>query len=179
VPGKLFIVGDPKQSIYRFRRADVQVYHDVCQQLLRHGARHLTLTTSFRSTPNLQRCVNAGFDAAMVEDADTLQAGYIPLSPSRTPIGTQPSVVALAVPRPYGRRNISAMAIEQSLPDAVGAFIDWLVHESGWMVTTRTRLHPVPALRQLRHRCHAGLRQRAGGPRRTSPAGRRAGIPRP
>ena len=137
VPGKLFIVGDPKQSIYRFRRADVQVYHDVCQQLLRHGARHLTLTTSFRSTPNLQRTVNAGFEAAMVEDADTLQAGYIPLSPSRTPIGTQPSVVALAVPRPYGRRNISAMAIEQSLPDAVGAFIDWLVHDSGWTVTTR------------------------------------------
>ena len=38
VPGKLFIVGDPKQSIYRFRRADVQVYHDVCRQLLGHGA---------------------------------------------------------------------------------------------------------------------------------------------
>ena len=29
------------------------------------------------------------------------------------------------------------MAIEQSLPDAVGAFIGWLVHESGWKVTTR------------------------------------------
>jgi ATP-dependent exoDNAse (exonuclease V) beta subunit len=49
VAGKLFIVGDPKQSIYRFRRADVRVYHDVCRQLLGHGARHLTLRTSFEA----------------------------------------------------------------------------------------------------------------------------------
>ena len=137
VPGKLFIVGDPKQSIYRFRRADVQVYHQVCRQLRHHGARHLTLTTSFRGTPGLQQAVNAAFASAMVEDDDTLQAGYIPLSPSRAAAGGQPSVVALPVPRPYGRRNVSAMAIEQSLPDAVGAFIGWLVHESGWTVTTR------------------------------------------
>jgi ATP-dependent helicase/nuclease subunit A len=137
VAGKLFIVGDPKQSIYRFRRADVQVYHDVCRQLLRHGARHLTLTTSFRSTPALQRVVNAAFERAMVENDETLQAGYIPLSPSRPAAPTQPSVVALPVPRPYGRRNVSAMAIEASLPDAVGALIGWLLHDSGWTVTTR------------------------------------------
>ena len=152
VPGKLFIVGDPKQSIYRFRRADVQVYHQVCRQLLRHGARHLTLTTSFRSTPALQRVVNAAFGAAMVEDDDTLQAGYIPLSPSRHSRDTQPSVVALPVPRPYGRRNVSAMAIEQSLPDAVGAFIGWLVHESGWTVTTR-QAPDVPVPVQPGHVC--------------------------
>ncbi len=137
LPGKLFIVGDPKQSIYRFRRADVRVYLDVCRQLLRHGARHLTLTTSFRSTPALQRVVNAAFASAMVQDDDTLQAGYIPLSPDRGASDAQPCVVALPVPRPYGRRNVSAMKIEESLPDAVGAFIAWLVHESGWTVTTR------------------------------------------
>jgi len=152
VPGKLFIVGDPKQSIYRFRRADVQVYHDVCRQLTGHGATRLTLRTSFRSTPNLQRVVNAGFEAVMVEDRDTLQAAYLPLAPSRPALGPQPSLVTLPVPRPYGRRNVSAMAIEQSLPGAVGAFIDWLVRESGWTVTTRQDPRtPVPV--QAGHVC--------------------------
>ena len=138
MPGKLFIVGDPKQSIYRFRRADVRVYHDVCRQLLGHGAGHLTLTTSFRGTPNLQRAVNAGVRRG---DGRGCRHAAGRLHPARRRAGTrspaQPSVVALPVPRPYGRRNVSAMAIEQSLPDAVGAFIDWLVHESGWTVTTR------------------------------------------
>ena len=39
VRGKLFIVGDPKQSIYRFRRADVDTYMRVRQQLIDAGAR--------------------------------------------------------------------------------------------------------------------------------------------
>ena len=134
VPGRLFIVGDPKQSIYRFRRADVAIYREVCERLVNAGATPVTLTTSFRSVPELQAFVNAAFSPVMDGDAATLQAAYVPLTKHRDPIDGQPAVVALPVPEPYGARNMSAVKIEQSLPDAVGAFVDWLINDSGWRV---------------------------------------------
>jgi len=137
VPGRLFIVGDPKQSIYRFRRADVGIYRDVCDQLKRHGARLERLTTSFRSVPEIQACVNAAFAPVMTGDEATLQADYVALSPHRSGIKGQPPVIVLPVPEPYGFRNLSAREIERSLPDAVGAFIEWVVNESGWKVSAR------------------------------------------
>jgi ATP-dependent helicase/nuclease subunit A len=137
VPGKLFIVGDPKQSIYRFRRADVSIYRQVCEQLKDAGASCLQLTTSFRSVPAIQRVVNAAFAPRMTGDRDTMQAEYVPLAPSRDAIAAQPAVIALPVPAPYGKRNISGAAIDQSLPDAVGAFVEWMVRQSGWRVSDR------------------------------------------
>ena len=59
----------------------------------------------------------------------------MPLSPSRSDPDEQPTVVTLPVPRPYGLRRVSAAAIERSLPDAVGAFVEWLITESGWQVS--------------------------------------------
>ena len=53
-PGKLFLVGDPKQSIYRFRRADVGTYRDVYSRLESAQARRVTLSASFRARPNIQ-----------------------------------------------------------------------------------------------------------------------------
>jgi ATP-dependent exoDNAse (exonuclease V) beta subunit len=61
LPGKLFIVGDPKQSIYRFRRADVDTYRRVRDLLVRAGAVPVELRQSFRSVANIQRAVNAAF----------------------------------------------------------------------------------------------------------------------
>ncbi|HTM04888.1 MAG TPA: UvrD-helicase domain-containing protein [Vicinamibacterales bacterium] len=136
-PGKLFIVGDPKQSIYRFRRADVGIYRDVCERLSAQGARTLELTTSFRSVPGIQRVVNAAFASRMTGDVETMQASYVGLAPSREAIADQPAVIALPVPEPYGKRNISGAAIDLSLPDAVGALVHWLVSESHWMVSDR------------------------------------------
>ena len=136
VPGKLFVVGDPKQSIYRFRRADVEVYRRVCELLEASGAMRVELRKSFRAVPNIQRVVNAAFEPVMDGDPQALQARYMPLEPSR-PDSEQPSVVALPVPEPYGRGSVAAMEIEASLPDAVGAYVDWLVHRSGWTVTER------------------------------------------
>ena len=139
VPGKLFVVGDPKQSIYRFRGADVGIYQEVKDLLRARGAAVLELTSSFRAVPSLQRLVNAGFAERMTEDAETLQAGYVPLAPVRAERSGQPSAVALPIPRPYGRWGLTKTAIDASLPDAVGAFVHWLVEESGWRVTERDR----------------------------------------
>jgi ATP-dependent helicase/nuclease subunit A len=137
VPGKLFVVGDPKQSIYRFRRADVGIYQSVYEMLEAAGAIRVTLRTSFRARPNIQRAINAAFEPVMTGDPETLQAAYVPLEPFRTDREEQPSVVALPVPEPYGYRRLSNMAIEKSLPDAVGAFVDWLINDSGWKVAER------------------------------------------
>ncbi|MBM3461024.1 MAG: ATP-dependent deoxyribonuclease subunit A, partial [Armatimonadetes bacterium] len=128
IPGKLFVVGDPKQSIYRFRRADVQLYARIKRQLLDAGARLVHLQVSFRSLPDIQHAVNAAF-----ADWSGQQAEYVPLRPHR-PASTQPAVVALPVPRPYGKRGVTAFALGESFPAAAAAFVDWLVRESGWTV---------------------------------------------
>jgi ATP-dependent exoDNAse (exonuclease V) beta subunit len=137
VRGKLFLVGDPKQSIYRFRRADVGIYRSVYEMLQAAGAKRVTLRTSFRARPNIQRAINTAFEQVMSGDNDGLQAAYVPLEPFRNESEEQPSVVVLPVPEPYGVRRLSNAAIEKSLPDAVGAFIDWLIRESGWKVAER------------------------------------------
>ena len=82
-PGKLFVVGDPKQSIYRFRRADVGIYEAVREQLRAHGAACVALRSSFRAVPDIQRAVNAAFAPRMTGDAVAVQARYVPLAPVR------------------------------------------------------------------------------------------------
>ncbi len=137
-PGKLFIVGDPKQSIYRFRRADVMLYEQTKTSLVACGAEVLHLTTSFRSLPQIQDCVNAAFAPHMRGAEDGSQATYVALDPNREDWADQPSIVALPVPRPYSRfGQVRNYAIEKSYPDGVGAFVDWLLNESGWQVTER------------------------------------------
>ena len=102
--GKLFIVGDPKQSIYRFRRADVSLYQGVKQPLLNAGAELEHLTVSFRATPRIQAMVNAAFAPLMPSESPT-QPAYSPLMPFRADCATQPSIVVLPVPAPYQRRG--------------------------------------------------------------------------
>jgi ATP-dependent helicase/nuclease subunit A len=142
-PGKLFIVGDPKQAIYRFRGTDVATYWRVSRELERQGGRVLKLTRSYRGVPSIQNFVNAAFEPQMTANEATRQAAYVALERVRDENTSQPAIVALPVPRPYGRRSFgglkaSAKAIEGSLPDAVGAFIAWLTEEDrGWTVAER------------------------------------------
>ena len=124
---KLFLVGDPKQSIYRFRRADVQLYRRICGDLHRAGASSITLSASRRSIVPIQEFVNAGF-------AD--MPDYIPLTKGRAPHPGQPAIIALPMPKPYGSRNITKKAIDRCAPVTVAAFIEWLLARK-WRVSDR------------------------------------------
>jgi ATP-dependent helicase/nuclease subunit A len=124
---KLFLVGDPKQSIYRFRRADVELYRDICNGLLRDGADSVTLSESRRSVVPIQEFVNASFEA---------MPGYIPLTKGRAPHPGQPAIIALPMPTPYGVQNITKKAIDACAPATVAAFIEWLLARK-WRVSDR------------------------------------------
>jgi ATP-dependent helicase/nuclease subunit A len=142
VPGKLFLVGDPKQSIYRFRRADVAIYLQVKDMLLSRGAKPLYLNTSFRSPPSLQSFVNAAFASAMT--GTKAHGQYVPLVNWRSEITGRPTIVALPVPRPYGDYGtIVNFRIDESLPEATGAYVDWLVNQSGWTVEENGSTVPI------------------------------------
>jgi ATP-dependent helicase/nuclease subunit A len=144
VPGKLFLVGDPKQSIYRFRRADIALYEEVKSRLLAAGAELLYLTTSFRAPPSIQAFVNAAFSRVMAAGAEHSQADYVPLEKARPEIDGRPTVVALPVPRPYSDYGrFAKYRVDESFPPAVGAFVHWLIHDSGWTVEENGALTPI------------------------------------
>ena len=88
VPGKLFLVGDPKQSIYRFRRADVVLYQEIKEILEAAGVSVVHLKRNFRSVRPLQLAVNAAFAPEMKADTVSGQPDYVPLESYRTAEGT-------------------------------------------------------------------------------------------
>src|SRR6185436_11197527 len=61
VAGKTIVVGDPKQSIYGFRRADPETYYRMTQRLVRGGAEKRFITDQYRSDPPLVDSINATF----------------------------------------------------------------------------------------------------------------------
>jgi ATP-dependent helicase/nuclease subunit A len=66
VPGKLFLVGDPKQSIYRFRRADIALYQKIQERV----GEDVALVQNFRSVPAVIEFVNYHFGSAMHYEPD-------------------------------------------------------------------------------------------------------------
>ena len=148
-PGKLFVVGDPKQSIYRFRRADIAIYEAVKERLLRGGGALIDLSTSFRSDPRLQRAINTAFAPRMRGDG---QARYVALTRFREPVAGRPALVALPVPAPFADwGKATNWSIERSLPGAVAGWVDWLLHTSSWTVADPSTGEQVPV--QSSHVC--------------------------
>jgi len=134
-PGKLFLVGDPKQSIYRFRRADVVLYQKLRNRLTAKGVTLIHLSKSFRATRPIQECINAAFAPEMTGKAAIGQPEYVPLEEYSQAKDDQPCVIALPAPQPYGDdQDITKKAVNKCLPHAIAAFVQWLIQKSGWKV---------------------------------------------
>jgi ATP-dependent helicase/nuclease subunit A len=82
VPGRLFLVGDPKQSIYGFRRADIQEYHRFRESIVARNGAVLTLERNFRSRPDLVASIN-GLFARVLEERGDFSPPYLPVVPER------------------------------------------------------------------------------------------------
>lgn len=142
-PGRLFFVGDPKQSIYRFRRADIGLYLSARE---RFGTRLGSLTklqVNFRSTEPIIDWVNAVF-AGLISGDDSgasarLQPSYTPLMSWRPAVRTAPAVVTLGQhPYPTTRQGgkHTAEAIRETEAADIAAVIGEVV-DDGWLVEDR------------------------------------------
>jgi ATP-dependent helicase/nuclease subunit A len=86
-PGRLFVVGDPKQSIYGFRRADIQVYSRFRKEMLSKAGEGVALVRNFRSRPDLLDAVN-GLFGQVLSGGEDFDPAYVPVVPYRQDPGT-------------------------------------------------------------------------------------------
>lgn len=82
-PGSLMLVGDPKQSIYRFRRADIHVYDLVKKRIEETGGELIRLTVNFRSQPALVEWINTTFEDEFSKASVGTQVEYTNMEPGR------------------------------------------------------------------------------------------------
>lgn len=121
--GARFVVGDPKQSIYRFRGADASTYAQLTESLTADAASmSVELNTNFRSRAGILSTVNHTFSEPLAAE---YQPGYRPLHPFKSAADT-PSVVRLHVPGPNGAEQ---SAYAEELREAEAATVAALVRD--------------------------------------------------
>ena len=96
-PGRLVLAGDPKQSIYRFRRADIDIYEQVRDIFLAAPETCATasLTVNFRARPQLVRWQNRILAGVLKPNSDypRAQARWESTFPDRTEAGAAVAVI--------------------------------------------------------------------------------------
>ena len=127
--GRLFLVGDPKQSIYRFRRADISIYNAVRDMFLAVEARDpeaaavRQLTVNFRSRPDLIGWTNRVFQDVLQADPEFpgVQADFQPTDPHRERPGT--AVLTVDDPTEYRRVGEARDTEAAKLADVINALV--------------------------------------------------------
>ncbi len=171
-PGSLFLVGDPKQSIYRFRRADIDMYKQVKKRLLAGGGEVVELMANFRTVPSLVDRINEVFKVVfpvkkevekkeVEKEEDDHQAAFAPLLARRSdpaappvPSGHLARITVPRVARHTGERIAELDATK------VAGFIAWAI-KTGMQVSNKDgslrRVEPGDFLVLFRYKKNMGL----------------------
>lgn len=129
-PGRLFFVGDPKQSIYRFRRADIATFLTTRDALV--GTVE-ALTQNFRTVRPIIDWVNTTF-GSLIQEAPGSQPAYLPLVPVRAAPPVGPPVAFIGAEHDG---KLKADALRQAEAVDVARLIRRAVQEQ-WSVAERT-----------------------------------------
>lgn len=131
-PGSLFIVGDPKQSIYRFRSADVTSFLKVKGLFEKNNGAILSLSRNFRSTKPLCEYFNSVF-SEMLPEQTVNQSKFeeIPL-----PDETEGEVQGIYRYRAYIGEKAEANHPEETDSIQIGRIIDTLVGNENCLIRT-------------------------------------------
>ncbi len=133
-PGRIFVVGDPKQSIYRFRNADTRIYKAAVDNILMYGQK-IPIIQNFRSAPAIIEFVNevCGYlwskYASVPEEWQSLAySSHISnLSPS-------PPVLIGMPQEQIDKNNLRKRDLRQIEADLIAEIIDRIVNKEHWLV---------------------------------------------
>ena len=113
--GSLFLVGDPKQSIYRFRRADIVTYQQVKSIFERSGGKVVTLSKNFRSVDELRSWINPTFGSLLGYEATRYSPAAVDMAQGRVDesTGELTGVETLLLPTGIPQDELVAYEAEQ------------------------------------------------------------------
>ncbi|MGG2199022.1 UvrD-helicase domain-containing protein [Paenibacillus sp.] len=135
-PGSLFLVGDPKQSIYRFRRADISIYNEVKSRIQACGD-VLHLTSNFRSVDAIGDFVNGQFISKLPVRESEVQAAYVRMETNipnpKANKKANHGIYALTYPKiPGGKDAVAAVDAER-----IAAYIAWACRDGNLLIQER------------------------------------------
>jgi len=136
-PGKLLIVGDPKQAIYRFRRAEIGTYKAAQCALEASGGRALAISQNFRSVKGVVDWVNRTFVEVIGREYTPHQAAYAEIVASLPPCPDWPVPPVVVLHPEESERTLSANARRRAEAGALARLVRRVVEEEAWPLLER------------------------------------------